>query len=139
MARPWSSRQTPTLPPCRSSDVRGSGNLGRAIIAILGILAAIAGLASIGAGGAAAGSGVWLLVVGVALIIASAIERLRYRSEAADLSGQSIGPGGGEPRGEPLEARFERTDEAFVDPTSGHRMRVWLDRRTGERRYMAED
>jgi hypothetical protein len=119
--------------------VRGSGNPGRALIAILGMLAAIGGLALIGTGNASAGSGLWLLIVGIALIIASVIERLRYRSETADLSGASIGPGGGEPRGEQLEARFERTDEAFIDPTSGHRMRVWLDRRTGERRYRADD
>jgi hypothetical protein len=26
-----------------------------------------------------------------------------------------------------------------VDPTSGHTMRVWLDRASGERRYLAED
>jgi len=37
-----------------------------------------------------------------------------------------------------LEPRFRRTDERFVDPTSGHTMRVYVDPRTGERRYLAE-
>jgi hypothetical protein len=73
------------------------------------------------------------------VIVAAMIERRRYRSETADRSGLPIGPGGGEPIGEPLEARFRRTDEVFVDPTSDRRMRVWLDGTSGERRYRAED
>ena len=37
-----------------------------------------------------------------------------------------------------LEPRFRPTAEVFVDPTTGHRMRVLVDPRTGERRYVAE-
>jgi hypothetical protein len=37
-----------------------------------------------------------------------------------------------------MDQRFRRTDELFVDPTTGHTMRVWLDPSTGERRYRAE-
>jgi hypothetical protein len=37
-----------------------------------------------------------------------------------------------------MEARFMRTDERFVDPTSHLTMRVWIDPTTGERRYRAE-
>jgi hypothetical protein len=37
-----------------------------------------------------------------------------------------------------MEPRFRPTDERFVDPTTGHRMRVYVDPRTGERRYLAE-
>ena len=48
------------------------------------------------------------------------------------------GPGGGETPGGPLEPRFRPTAEVFVDPTTGHRMRVLVDPRTGERRYVAE-
>jgi len=94
------------------------------------------GLVSLGDGGAT-GSGLWLVVVGAGVLIALAIERNRYRSEAADRSFESVGPGGGEPAG-PLEPRFRRTDETFVDPTSGVTMRVFVDRSTGDRRYVAE-
>ena len=37
-----------------------------------------------------------------------------------------------------IEPRFRPTDETFVDPTTGHQMRVHADPRTGERRYVAE-
>ena len=69
-------------------------------------------------------------------IIAVVLERNRYRSEAAERAGAPTGPGGGEEG--PLESRFQRTDEVFVDPTSGIRMRVYADLQTGERRYRAE-
>jgi hypothetical protein len=119
--------------------VRGSGNIGRVLAIAVGGLMVVSGLAAVAIDGSdAAPAGVWLVVVGLVLIVAAVVERLRYRSESADLSGLPIGPGGGEPTGEPLELRFQRTDEAFVDPTSGHRMRVWLDPASGERRYRAE-
>ena len=119
--------------------MRGSGDIGRVLVVVFGVLLALAGLASVAAGGTAAISGLWLVVVGLVLVVAAIVERFRYRSEVAERSGLSAGPGGGEPRGEPLDPRFERTDEIFVDPTSGRRMRVWLDRVSGERRYRAED
>ena len=34
---------------------------------------------------------------------------------------------------------FVRTDEAFVDPTTGIRQRVWFNPGTGERRYETVD
>jgi hypothetical protein len=34
---------------------------------------------------------------------------------------------------------FVRTDEAFVDPTTGIRQRVWFNPGTGERRYVTVD
>jgi len=37
-----------------------------------------------------------------------------------------------------LEPRFGSTEEMFIDPVSGRRMRVFLDARTGERRYRAD-
>jgi hypothetical protein len=118
--------------------VRGFGAVGRVLAIVVGTLTAVGGLATISLGGEVAAGGIWLVVVGLALIVAALVERLRYRSESADLSGLPIGPGGGEPTTEPMEARFQRTDEAFVDPTSGERMRVWLDPESGERRYRAE-
>jgi hypothetical protein len=120
--------------------MRGSGSAGRALAAVLGGLLALGGLVVIATGDpSVAVTGVWMVIVGMVLIIAAAFERWRYRSESADRSSLPIGPGGGEPLGEPLEGRFQRTDEVFVDPTSGRTMRVWLDRTVGERRYRAED
>jgi hypothetical protein len=82
--------------------------------------------------------GLWIAGLGVVIVVGAAIERLRYRSAAAERSQSPPGPGGGEPTSEPMEARFMRTDERFVDPTSHQTMRVWIDPTTGERRYRAE-
>ena len=76
--------------------------------------------------------------VGGAMLAAGLLERTRYRSTAADVTDQPAGPGGGEKPGG-LEPRFVPTQEVFIDPTSRHRMRVFVDRQTGERRYLAED
>jgi hypothetical protein len=119
--------------------MRGSGGVGRGLILILGVLLVLGGLVAVSAGDAAAESGVWAVVVGMVMVVVAIVERVRYRSELADRSGMAIGPGGGEPVGEPMETRFRRTEEVFVDPTSERRMRVWLDHATGERRYRAED
>jgi hypothetical protein len=120
--------------------VRGSGGIGRGLVIVFGALLTFAGLASVADGGAAAAiPGVWFVVLGLALIVVAIIERFRYRSEDAERSGLPVGPGGGEPTGQPLESRFQRTDEVFVDPTSERRMRVWVDRQSGERRYRAEN
>ena len=119
--------------------MRGSGSFGRVLVGALGILFVVSGLASVSIGGEAGAAGVWLVVVGLALVIAAVLERWRYRSETAERDGLPVGPGGGEPTGASLESRFRRTDEVFVDPTSNRRMRVWLDGTSGERRYRAED
>ncbi len=79
----------------------------------------------------------WMLGAGAVLLIAAVVEVTRYRSEHAERSRLDPGPGGGE-SGPALEPRFKRTDETFVDPTSHLRMRVFIDPRTGERRYVAE-
>ncbi|HEY3164273.1 MAG TPA: hypothetical protein VGJ71_07925 [Candidatus Limnocylindrales bacterium] len=108
-------------------------------IAVAGVatLVLLSGLGLIALGGASAISGLWAVIAGAAILVALAIERNRYRSEAAEGSFEGTGPGGGEPS-ETLEPRFRRTDETFVDPTTGVRMRVFVDRTTGERRYVAE-
>ena len=82
--------------------------------------------------------GILATVFGAAILIGLVIERNRYRSEASDRSFDVTGPGGGEPDGT-LDPRFRPTDEMFVDPTTRRRMRVYLDNRSGERRYVAED
>jgi hypothetical protein len=91
---------------------------------------------ALAAGGIEPASGIMLIVSGAILIVALVLQRNRYRSLAAEHTGRSPGPGGGEDG--PLEPRFAATPEIFVDPTSGRRMRVYVDPRNGERRYRAE-
>ncbi len=95
-----------------------------------GLLLAVSGI------DAALFAAFWLVVSGSVMIIVVVIEVGRYRSQAAEQGHIPPGPGGGETG--PLEARFQRTDEVFVDPTSKRVMRVYVDPRTGERRYLAE-
>ena len=83
-------------------------------------------------------TGLLLFGLGLALIVGALIERMRYRSAAADAASDPPGPGGGEPLDQPMDARFRRTEERFVDPTTDTPMRVWIDPSTGERRYRAE-
>ena len=114
--------------------------LARVVVLLLGLTMLVAGLALITvAGGPGTVAGFWLAVTGAVVMVAALIERIRYRSEATDRSGLPAGPAGGEPPGTRLDPRFRRSDEIFIDPTSGHRMRVWLDPTSGERRYLAED
>jgi len=113
-------------------------NIIRGIVIVLGTLMAVGGLVAIAVGGQAAPAGFWGLVVGLVFIAAALLERTRYRSSHAELSQEAPGPGGGEPTDRPMEARFQRTDERFIDPTTHTPMVVWLDPATGERRYRAE-
>jgi hypothetical protein len=114
----------------------------RAFDAVRGLIAvACVGLFCLGlyllfVGDGAAVAGIWPLVAGGGGLIAVVLERQRYRSEAADRSNEPPGPGGGEPAA--LPPQFQATEERFVDPTRGRVMRVFLDERTGERRYRAE-
>jgi hypothetical protein len=110
----------------------------RALVLLVGVLMVLGGFATHGLdAGAGALSGFWLVVSGGVLIVAAVLERTRYRSEAAERESKPAGPGGGETPGA-VEPRFRPTDEVFVDPTTQRRMRVLLDSRTGERRYVAE-
>src|SRR6476661_3615376 len=70
--------------------------------------------------------GLWNAVIGLVLLAAIFLERRRYRSEPGERLGEPAGRGGGEPHGTVLEARFQPTQETFEDPTTRHRMRVWL-------------
>ena len=81
-------------------------------------------------------SALFLFVPGAVLVAGVLLERTRYRSIQAELTGQGHGAGGGE-TSRP-DGRFQPTEERFVDPTSGVPMRVWVDPSTGERRYVAE-
>jgi hypothetical protein len=111
----------------------------RLLIVAIGTVLALAGLVAIAAGPAYASSGIWSFVVGIAVVVGSLVERVRYRSEEADRTGARHGPGGGEPADQPMDPRFRPTEERFEDPTTRRWMRVWTDPTNGERRYVAED
>ena len=108
----------------------------RAGLVVVGILLMLAGLGVVVAGQPTL-IGLQLVGFGAFLVVVVGLERSRYRSETAERSNATPGPGGGEPAGD-LEPRFRATSEVFIDPTSGHRMRVLVDPATGERRYIAE-
>ena len=107
----------------------------RIVIGVIGALMVLGGVAGIVAGQPAAG--VWAIVLGCVAIAAVALERSRYRSEATERSAGDPGPGGGEPS-KPA-APFRPTEELFIDPTSGKRLRVYLNSATGERRYYVDE
>jgi hypothetical protein len=114
-------------------------SIARLVVLVAGALIVILGLWLIVLpGGPGTVVGLYTVVLGLVLMVGAVIERVRYRADAVDRSGPPIGPGGGEPLDAPLDGRFRPTDEIFVDPTSGYRMRVWLDPDSGERRYRAE-
>ena len=107
----------------------------RVVVGALGALMILGGVVGVAVG--AWPGGLWAMTIGVVAILAVVLERNRYRSEAAERTSGGIGPGGGE--SSVPGAPFRPTDELFVDPTTGHRLRVYLDPSTGERRYFAEE
>lgn len=109
----------------------------RTALVVVGLLLMLAGLAVIAIPAGGAFVGLQLVAMGAFLVVIVVIERQRYRSASAEQSNAPIGPGGGEPAGS-VDPRFRPTAEVFIDPTSGHRMRVVVDPATGERRYVAE-
>lgn len=115
------------------------GPVVRVGLVVVGVVLMLAGLGVIASGLDGFGViGLQVFAFGAFLVVVVAIERSRYRSGAAERSNAAPGPGGGEPADGSLEARFRATSEVFIDPTTGHRMRVLVDPSTGERRYVAE-
>jgi hypothetical protein len=110
------------------------GGIVRGLLVIAGLAVMVLGFLAIP--GPDTGGALLLVSMGGGLVVVTVLERGRYRSGAAEKSAEAPGPGGGESGA--VEARFEPTPEVFVDPTTGHRMRVLVDPRTGERRYVAE-
>ena len=96
----------------------------------------LGGLILLACGPEAAISGVWAIAFGVGVMIATMIQRSGYRSEAAERGHLPPGPGSGETGA--MDPRFVPTNEVFIDPVSHLAMRVYVDQRTGERRYRAE-
>lgn len=114
--------------------------LARVLIAVFGVALILGAVAVAAVAGPAGFFGAAMLFgTGAVLLVGAAIERLRYRSLPADRAGHPTGPGGGEPEDARMETRFQPTPETFLDPTTHRRMRVFVDARTGERRYVAED
>jgi hypothetical protein len=111
-------------------------DLTRLLVLGMGLVLTVLGLSLVGS---QQGAGLYPLFLGLALIVAAVVERARYRSSEAELNSAAPGPGGGEPAGTTLDPRFRPTNERFEDPTTGVRMRVWLDPVAGERRYVAEE
>ena len=109
-------------------------NAVRVLVGVAGALLMVGGL--VAAVGWRAPDGLWAAVTGAVVLVAVVLERTRYRSEAAEPSAERPGPGGGE-HAKPADP-FRPTDEVFLDPTSGKRLRVYLNPATGERRYFAE-
>jgi hypothetical protein len=110
----------------------------RGIVFVVGVLSVLGGFAIMAALPSEAPGGLWAIAVGGFLMVVVVLERRRYRSEAAERTNEPIGPGGGETAGA-IEPRFQRTDEVFVDPSTHVRMRVLVDPRNGERRYVADE
>ena len=113
-------------------------SLTRALLGGVGLLLILAGIAvvAIPAPGGDRITALWLFGSGAVLLAGVMLERTRYRSLNAERTGDGHGPGGGETTH--LEARFRPTEERFVDPTTGVPMRVWIDPKSGDRRYVPE-
>ena len=112
------------------------GSVVRGILVAVGIVLIVVGLVSLVL--SFYGLALYALVAGAVLLVAAFAERRRYRSAMAERTHAPAGPGGGEVPGSQAEMRFRATSEVFIDPTTGHRMRVLVDPASGERRYVAE-
>ena len=67
-------------------------------------------------------SGAWTLLLGLIGVVVVLYERRRY--------------GSGQPAG--TESRFRSTEEVFLDPSTGQRMRVHVDPESGDRQYLPD-
>ena len=97
----------------------------RTAVLIFGATAVLGALVALFAGGLAfLPLGLGALVIGAVCILAALLERERYDVREAPVA---------------REGGLRPTDEVFVDPTTGERMRVWFDASSGARRYERED
>jgi hypothetical protein len=94
----------------------------RLLVAIAAALALLGGLALIVAGFRI--EGLYLAGLGTVGVIVVLFERQRY-GQAAEERGANV-------------EHHRPTDEVFAEPTTGERMRVWIDPQSGERSYRPE-
>jgi cell division protein FtsW (lipid II flippase) len=92
----------------------------RLIVGAFGAVMVATGLLLFAAGGEAAWSGAYALVVGAVAVATALFERSRYARTTR------------------AQERLRATDERFIDPTSGQRIRVWIDPASGERTYLPD-
>ncbi|HEX3965490.1 MAG TPA: hypothetical protein VHZ03_54095 [Trebonia sp.] len=65
---------------------------------------------------------IWVIIAIVIVIVAALFGLDRYRGSRKGTSASTAQP----------------TDEVFIDPETGRKMRVWYDQRSGEREYRPE-
>ena len=90
------------------------------IIGAFGAVMVATALLPFAGGGPAVLSGIYPLILGLIAIAVALFERSRYQ------------------RSGPASTMLRPTDERFIDPTSGARMRVWIDPGSGERAYLPD-
>lgn len=94
----------------------------RLLIGAVGALLLALGLVLAASGGLMVWPGIQLMILGSLGVVIALFEQLRY------------GPG----RDAPHRPELRPTEERFIDPTTGQRMRVWIDPKSGERSYLPE-
>jgi hypothetical protein len=94
----------------------------RLVIGAVGALILALGLVLAASGGLMVWPGIQLMILGGLGVVIALFEQLRY------------GPG----RDAPHPPELRPTDERFIDPTSGARMRVWINPASGERAYLPD-
>jgi hypothetical protein len=92
----------------------------RPLVAAVGIILVLLGLLGPLDRGYPIADGMWVALAGAALVVVSVLEQVRYRLSSGS-------------RGSPRP-----TQERFVDPTTGQRLRVWIDPTSGERSYVPD-
>jgi len=77
----------------------------------------------------------WIIIAVVIVGFVTALFGLdRYRGSRKSSAGSADGAGGPGNAG----SAAQPTDEVFIDPETGRKMRVWYDQRSGQREYRPE-
>lgn len=92
----------------------------RALLIGLGTIAVLAGIGLIVT---AHWTGISMLVAGALLLVGTLYERVRYKKPVT----KAPGPG------------WQRTAERFIDDETGRPVTVWVEPKTGERAYVADE
>ena len=92
----------------------------RGVLIAIGVVALLCGLIALASGAfpPAAIFGIW----GILLVVGTVFERVTYKETHADTPG----------------AGWVRTAERFIDDTTGRNITVYIEPKTGERRYVQE-